>query len=80
MAAVTAMNLPYLEDMRGNLANDTDVVIPVYIGKILWHGIERSVRVLASGRRPLIGVDALFDNLLGIDFADAGIVTVQRRS
>ena len=78
-AAIIAMGLTYLEDRHINLANDTDIVLPVYVGNIIWHGVERSIRVLASGRQPLIGVALLFDNLLGIDFVDAGIVTVQRR-
>lgn len=74
------MGLSFLEDRPINLANDSDVIVKVYIANILWHGNGRAVRVLASGRLPLIGVTLLFDNLLGIDFVDAGIVTVQQRS
>ena len=80
LAAIMSMGLTFLKDRRINLANDADVVVPVYIGNILWHGAKYSVKIIASGRRPLIGVALLYDNLLGIDFVDTGIVTVQQRA
>ncbi len=79
-AAIEAMGLAYLEDVRVNLANDTYTDLPVYSATIVWNSLERRVRVLASGRLPLLGVTLLFDNLLGIDFIDQGLVTIRARS
>lgn len=76
-AAIHAMRLPFLEDMRANLANDTDIIVPVHIAVIDWHGLERRIRVLATGRRPLIGTALLSGDYLGIDFRNAGEVRIE---
>jgi len=78
-AAVLAMGLPFLEDMRANLANDTDVILPVHVATIVWHGAETRVRVLATGRRPLLGTSLLDGSYLGIEFRDGGDVHIEER-
>lgn len=75
-AAVGAMGLPYLEDMPANLANDLTVTVPVHTAAILWNGQETIVRVLAVGRRPLLGTALLDQNHLGITFVEGGPVVV----
>jgi clan AA aspartic protease len=79
LAAVIAMGLPFLENMRANLANDTDVILPVHVATIVWHGVERRVRVLATGRRPLLGTALLDGNYLGIEFHNGGEVHIEER-
>jgi clan AA aspartic protease len=79
LAAIRAMGLPFLEEMRANLANDTDVILPVHLVTIVWHNMEIRVRVLATGRRPLIGTALLSGNYLGIDFRDSGDVLIELR-
>ena len=79
-AAIAAMGLPFIEDRRVNLANDTYTDLGVYSGAILWQGTETPIRVFASGRLPLVGVEVLYGNLLGIDFVENGIVTARPRS
>jgi clan AA aspartic protease len=79
-AAVAALGLPYVEDTRANLANDQSVLIPVHMGTIVWNDTERTVRILATGRRPLLGT-ALLDGLyLGVDFTEGGEVKIEPRS
>jgi hypothetical protein len=43
---------------------------------ILWNGVEREVRVLATGRRPLIGTALLDQQELVIQFTKGGLVTI----
>ncbi len=75
-AAVAALQLPYLEDTPANLATDEEVELPVHVATIVWNGVEREVRVLATGRRPLLGTALLDGNELVAQFRDGGLVTV----
>ena len=77
-AAVTAMGLPYLEDTPASLANDQTVTVPVHALTLVWDGVERIVRVLAVGRRPLLGTALLNGNYLGVLFQEGGVVTITR--
>ena len=61
LEATLAMGLPYQYHTPAGLADDSQVQIPVYEAMIVWEGIERAVRVLAMGKRPLFGT-ALLDN------------------
>lgn len=78
--AVAGMGLPYVEDIRANLANDQSVLIPVHMGTIVWNDAERVVRILATGRRPLLGAALLDGQYLGIHFAEGGEVSVTPRA
>lgn len=49
----------------------------VYGATILWHGEEREVRVLATGKRPLLGTALLEGSELVAQFAETGLVTVE---
>jgi clan AA aspartic protease len=75
-AAVSAMNLPFFEDIRANLANDSDVMLPVHVATIIWQGSPVVVRVLATGRRPLLGTALLSGQHLAVDFDEGGRVTI----
>lgn len=79
LAAVTALGLTFLEDTSANLANDLTVALPVYAATIVWNGAERTVRVNAVGRRPLLGTALLDGNHLAIDFVQGGGVTIAPR-
>jgi clan AA aspartic protease len=75
-AAVAAMGLPFLYDLPVNLANDSNDVVAVHAAIILWHGVEKVVRVFATGRRPLLGTALLDGNEINMQFADNGLVTI----
>ncbi|BAU11682.1 hypothetical protein LEP3755_21850 [Leptolyngbya sp. NIES-3755] len=74
--AVALLQLPFLLDLRVNLADDSRTVVPVHQAMILWNGQERAVRVFATGRRPLIGTALLAEQELVIQFTEEGLVTI----
>ena len=76
LPAVSVLNLQFLEDVRANLADDQEVLLPVYGATIYWYGEVRNVRVLAGGRRPLLGTALLAGHSLTIDFEEDGRVSI----
>lgn len=52
LEAVELLQLPYLQDVPANLADDSQVALPVHLATVKWCGRERDVRVIATGRRP----------------------------
>ncbi len=59
IGAIEKLELDYIESISANLATDEEVELSVYAALILWEGVEREVRVLATGRRPLLGTALL---------------------
>jgi len=51
--AVALLNLPFKYDLPANLADNSQVMLPVHKAIILWNAEERETRVFATGRRPL---------------------------
>jgi predicted aspartyl protease len=49
-----------------NLADNSTVPLAVHQATIFWDGVERDVRVFATGRRPLIGTAMLNEQELVI--------------
>jgi len=76
-AAVQALGLPYKYDTPANLADDSVVQLPVYGANIVWKSTEREVRVLAMGKRPLLGMALLSGNELVVQCRDSGLVTIE---
>lgn len=77
LEAVVALRLPFDYNMSVNLAHDTDAVVPVHRATIIWQGSERTVRVFATGRRPLLGTALLGDCELTAQFRESGLVLVE---
>jgi clan AA aspartic protease len=73
--AVALLRLRFKYAMPVNLA-DNQVTLPVHEAVILWNGEEREVRVLATGRRPLLGTALLDEHELVVQFTEGGIVTI----
>ena len=78
LAAVIALNLPWLRDLSANLADDSDVFVSVYLATIVWEGTERNVEVLAMGKRPLLGTLLLDGFRLDAEFNEGGPVRILR--
>ena len=78
LAAVLAMNLPFIRRMPANLADDSTILVEVYAAIILWNGEEQEVEVLATGKRPLVGTLLLDGSELNVQFAEGGLVSVNR--
>jgi clan AA aspartic protease len=76
--AVAVLNLPFLYDLPANLANNSNVILSVHKAIIVWHKEEREVRVLATGRRPLIGTALLNHQELLVQFTEGGLVTIEQ--
>jgi clan AA aspartic protease len=74
--AVALLNLPFKYDIPANLADNSQVMLPLYKAIILWNGEEREARVFATGRRPLIGTALLDEHELVIQFTQGGLVTI----
>jgi len=62
--------------MPANLADNSEVMLPVHKAIILWNGEEREARVFATGRRPLVGTALLGEHELVIQFTQGGLVTI----
>jgi clan AA aspartic protease len=75
-AAVAALGLAYQFDTPANLADDSEVQMAVHGATIVWDGVERVVRVLATGKRPLLGMALLAGQELVVQCTDGGAVTV----
>ena len=78
LAAVKLLDLSFEYDLPANLADDSEVLVSVYSANIMWNGAERMVRVLAMGKRPLLGTAMLEGNELLIQFAESGLVTLEQ--
>ncbi|HLK56485.1 MAG TPA: clan AA aspartic protease [Chthonomonadaceae bacterium] len=76
LEAIRALGLEFEFDLPANLADDSEVLVPVYSATILWHGIERSVQVLAMGKRPLLGTLLLDGHKLCAQFREQGRVAI----
>ncbi|MBW4672356.1 MAG: clan AA aspartic protease [Cyanomargarita calcarea GSE-NOS-MK-12-04C] len=74
--AVTLLGFPFVYDMYANLADNSNVILPVHEATIIWNGEEREVNVLATGRRPLLGTALLDEHELVIQFTEGGLVTI----
>ncbi|MEH1886522.1 clan AA aspartic protease [Nostoc sp.] len=75
-AAVTLLGFPFVYEMYANLADKSNVILPVYQGNIIWNGEEREVNVLVTGKRPLLGTALLDGYELVIQFIEGGLVTI----
>ena len=62
--------------MYANLADASQINVPVHDATVLWNDTEREVLVLATGQRPLIGTALLSEQELVVQFTEGGIVTI----
>lgn len=76
LSAVVAMGLTYLHYTPAGLADDSQVQIPVFEAVIVWEGIQRAVRVLAMGKRPLLGTASMDDRELRVLFREGSPATI----
>jgi clan AA aspartic protease len=74
--AVNLLRLQFLYHLPVNLADNSTVSLAVHQATVLWDGMERDIRVFATGRRPLIGTALLSEQELVIQFTEGGLVTI----
>lgn len=70
------MGLTFRHDIPTNLADNSEVLLPVHEAIVLWDGEEREILVIATGRRPLLGTSLLDEQELVIQFTEGGLVTI----
>jgi clan AA aspartic protease len=75
--AVSLLGLPFKYAMSANLADNSNVVLPIHEAVILWSGAEQKVRVLAAGKKPLLGTRLLENHELVVRFTEGGLVKIQ---
>jgi predicted aspartyl protease len=63
--------------MYANLADNSNILLPVHQATIVSNGEEREVNVLATGRLPLLGRALLNEHELVIQFTENGLVTIE---
>jgi len=73
---VAALGLPFRYDLRARLADDSPVILPVHDATVPWNGMELETSVLATGKRPLLGIALLEGYELLSQFRENGIVTI----
>jgi clan AA aspartic protease len=76
--AVALLGLPFKYAMSANLADNSDVILPIHEAVIFWNGSERKVRVLATGRKPLLGTGLLEECELVVQFTEGGLVAIEQ--
>ncbi len=76
---IRRLGYPYAGFTRGTLADGSTVRLDYHEGRVLWHGKERPVVVLAAGEAadPLVGTALLHGSRLEIDFVDGGSVVIE---
>jgi clan AA aspartic protease len=77
LAAILAMGLQFNRRMPANLADDSTIIVEVYVASIVWNENVREVEVLATGQRPLIGTLLLDGCELDIQFVEGGAVSIE---
>jgi clan AA aspartic protease len=50
LEAVSLMGLTFRHDTFANLADNTEVSLPLHEAIVLWDGVERDVLIVATGR------------------------------
>lgn len=75
-SAVEALGLAYQHTTYTNLADDSVVEMHVHAATILWQDEEIEVAVLATGRRPLLGMTLLEGSELVVQCRNGGLVIV----
>ena len=78
--AVNIMNLPLYSSISARLADGSETVLSVHLATIIWDDVEKSVPVLASGYKPLLGVALMEGYHLEIDFEENGLVSLKKIS
>ncbi len=74
--ALLGLRFKYAIDV--NLADGSEVTLPVHEATIIWNKEEQKVRVLATGIRPLLGTALLEDYELVMQFKEGGMVTIDK--
>ena len=73
---IQELDLPVVGRGAAVLADGRAVETRYHRGRVLWHGRERTVQVLAAEGGPLVGMSLLRGSLLTVEVAPGGGVSV----
>lgn len=77
MTAISEMELPFIRRIPANLADDSTIVLDVYMASIIWNDTLIEVEVLATGQRPLVGTLLLEGYELSVQFTEGRMVNIE---
>ncbi|MBO3460243.1 clan AA aspartic protease [Aetokthonos hydrillicola Thurmond2011] len=76
--AVSALNLPLHSSTSIKLADGSEALTAIHLATVFWDNVEKVVPILASGYKPLLGAAMMEGYHLEIDFADNGLVSLEK--
>ncbi len=79
-ARIAALQLPFQQRQTYTLADNRDVDLDVFLGTVLWDGVQRDIAVLAADGDILGGMRLLQGYHLLVDVIDGGEVRIEPRS
>lgn len=68
---------PFTQYYNAALADGSITRLDVYGATVLWDGVEREVRVIATGVEPLLGMSLLNGFEVCLQAVDGGIITIE---
>src|SRR5207249_2157321 len=77
-AVITALGLRWKCFDRGILADGSDCLFDVYVGKVVWDGKERRILVDEADSDPLVGMALLRGYELTMQVRYRGKITIKR--
>ena len=76
ITAVDVLGLPFVRSISVELADGSYTYVSIHLAVIMWHGVERVVEVLATGRRRLLGTLLLAGSKLNAHVIEAGLLSI----
>jgi clan AA aspartic protease len=74
--AVATLRLPFVSYYTAGLADGSRVRIPLHEAAVVWHGAQRTVPVLVTGNRPLIGMSLIYGSRLTLEGIHDGVLNL----
>jgi clan AA aspartic protease len=75
---IASLGLQWKSSGRGILADGSECLFDVYVGKVIWDGKERTVLVDEADTDPLVGMALLNGYELKMQIRPGGEVTIKR--
>ena len=73
-----ALQLPFAGYRQATLADNSVVVLSVYLATVVWHGQVHEVLVAQADGAPLIGMSLLRWSRMTMDVIEEGAVSIER--
>lgn len=75
-SAIAQLRLPYVTSQPVVLADGTVGDYDVHVGRVVWHGQERTVPIYSVDSDPLVGMALLWNSRLTMDVVSDGPVSI----